>query len=172
MTTISCECGKVRLKPDGKPILTAACFCKDCQAAAQQLESLPSAPPLREDDGSTAMVLYRKDRITCMAGAQYLEERRLSPASPTRRVIATCCNTPMFLDFTKGHWLSLYRRRFGAAAPALEMRVMTKDRTPGLVLSHDVPNYTGASGKFFRKLLAAWIAMGFKRPVIAMGRPA
>ena len=48
-------------------------------------------------------------------GAEYLEEWRLKPNSPTRRVVATCCNSAMFLDFTKGHWLSMYRNRFPQA---------------------------------------------------------
>ena len=31
----------------------------------------------------------------------------------------------MLLDFTKGHWASIYRNRFPPGAPPLEMRVMT-----------------------------------------------
>jgi hypothetical protein len=70
----------------------------------------------------------------------------------------------MFLDFTKGHWLSMYRRRFAAGAPEIEMRVMTRDRRASVALPHDVPNYRGYSGKFMLKLLAAWIAMRFQTP--------
>lgn len=172
MTAISCQCGKVRLEAAGKPILTASCFCKSCQEAGHRFEALPSAPPLLDSDSGTAMVLYRKDRVTCIAGPEHLEERRLTPETPTRRVMAACCNTPMFLDFTKGHWLALYRKRFGAAAPPLDMRLMTKERRPGVALPDDVPNHSGFSGSFFRKLLGAWIAMGLRRPVVAMGRPA
>src|SRR5712671_5622189 len=57
---------------------------------------------------------HRKDRVHCVTGQEYLEEHRLKPDSPTRRVIATCCNSGMFLDFTKGHWLTMYRNRFPA----------------------------------------------------------
>jgi hypothetical protein len=42
-------------------------------------------------------------------GFPRVEEHRLKPDSPTRRVVATCCNSAMFLDVTKGHWLSMYR---------------------------------------------------------------
>jgi hypothetical protein len=73
-------------------------------------------------------------------GQEYLEEHRLKPDSATRRVVATCCNSPIFLDFTKGHWLTLYRNRFPAGAPRLEMRVMTKDRRGGVALADDLPN--------------------------------
>jgi hypothetical protein len=103
-------------------------------------------------------------------GQEYLEERRLKPDSPTRRVVATCCNSAMFLDFTKGHWLSMLRNRFPAGAPPLEMRLMTKERRAGVELADDLPNYSGHSGKFMLKLLAAWIAMGFRRPEITLGK--
>ena len=110
------------------------------------------------------MVLYRKDRVQCVTGQQYLREHRLKPKSPTRRVVAACCNSAMFLDFTKGHWLSMFRNRFAAGAPPLEMRVMTAERRAGVELADDVPNYPRHSGKFMLKLIAAWIAMGFRRP--------
>ena len=79
-------------------------------------------------------------------------------------------NSPMFLDVTVGHWLTMYRNRFPDGAPPLEMRLMTKERRAGIELADDVPNYSGRSGKFMLKLLAAWMAMGFRRPEIAWGR--
>jgi hypothetical protein len=78
----------------------------------------------------------------------------------------------MFLDFTKGHWLSMYRCRFPIDAPPLEMRVVTKERRVGVELANDVPNYGGHSGKFMLKLITAWIAMGLRRPEITWGRTA
>ena len=50
------------------------------------------------------------------------------------------------------------------------MRLMTKERPAGIELADDVPNYSGRSGKFMLKLLAAWMAMGFRRPEIPWGR--
>jgi hypothetical protein len=76
----------------------------------------------------------------------------------------------MFLDFTKGHWLTMYRNRFPAGAPPLEMRVMTRDRRDGVALADDLPNYDGPSGKFMLRLIAAWIAMGLRRPEMALGK--
>jgi hypothetical protein len=168
----ACQCGKVRLEALGSPILTGACYCKSCQEAGRLFELLPSAPPALDPDSGTSVVLYRKDRVRCVMGQDHLEEHRLKPDSPTRRVIATCCNSPMFLDFTKGHWLSIFRNRFLEGVPPLEMRVMTKERRAGVELSDDVPNYSGHSGRFMLKLLAAWIAMGFRRPEIILGKMA
>ena len=64
----------------------------------------------------------------------------------------------------------MFRNRFPTGAPALEMRVMTKERRVGVELADDVPNYSGHSGKFMLKLIAAWIAMGFRRPEITLGK--
>jgi hypothetical protein len=33
-----------------------------------------------------------------------------------------------------------------------------------------LPTYTGHSDKFMLKLIAAWIAMGFRRPEITLGK--
>ena len=165
-----CRCGKVKLEAIGRPILTASCYCASCQEAGSRFERLPSAAPVLNPDGGTDYVLYRKDRVQCVTGQEYLEEHRLKSDSPTRRVIATCCNSGMFLDFTKGHWLTMYRNRFPAGAPPLEMRVMTQDRRDGVALADDLPNYDGHSGKFMLRLIAAWIAMGLRRPEITLGK--
>jgi len=122
-----------------------------------------------DPDSGTGYILVRKDRVQCLSGPEHLEENRLTADSPTRRVIATCCNSAMFLDVSKGHWLSMYRNRF-SDTPPLEMRMMTKERRAGVELADDIPNHSGHSGKFVRKLLAAWIAMGFRRPEIAWGK--
>lgn len=166
----TCQCGKVKFEAVGPPILTASCYCTSCQEAGRQFEQLASAPPVLDADGGTGVILYRKDRVQCVMGQEYLGERRLKPDSPTRRVVATCCNSPMFLDFTKGHWLSMYRNRFPAGAPPLEMRIMTKERRVGVELADDLPNYSGYSARFMLKLIAAWIAMGFRRPEVAPGK--
>jgi hypothetical protein len=70
----------------------------------------------------------------------------------------------MFIDFTKGHWLLMYRCRFPADAPEIEMRVMTRDRRAGAALGGDVPTYRGHFGRFLVNLLTARIAMGLRSP--------
>jgi hypothetical protein len=68
------------------------------------------------------------------------------------------------------HRSLMFRNRFPTGAPPLEMQVMTKERRVGVELADDLPNYSGHSGKFMLKLIAAWIAMGFRRPEITLGR--
>jgi len=145
--TAICACGRVALDAVGKPIVSAACYCATCQEAGRQFEALPGAPPLLEADGGTSVVLFRKDRVLCLRGQDLLAEHRLAPDSKTRRVVATCCNSAMFLDFTKGHWLTLYKERIPA-----------DDRPPLEMQAH--------SGRFMWRLLSSWAAMGFRTPEI------
>jgi hypothetical protein len=166
----ACRCGKVKFEAVGPPILTGSCYCTSCQEAGRRFEQMASAPLVLDPDSGTAFILYRKDRVQCVIGQEHLEERRLKPSSTTRRVFAACCNSAMFLDFTKGHWLSMFRNRFATGAPPLEMRVMTKERRIGVALADDLPNYSRHSGKFMLKLIAAWIAMRFRRPEITLGK--
>ncbi len=121
-----------------------------------------------ESNGATHLILYRKDRVRLDSGAECLAEHRLSPVSPTRRVVATCCNTPVFMEFTKGHWLSVYARLWPTdMRPAAEMRTMTSDAPADANLSGDVANAKTYPFGFFLRLLSAWAAMGFRVPKIA-----
>ncbi len=154
-TSASCRCGKVELRLTGAPILRAICYCASCQEAGRRHQATPGADAVVAHDGGTDYVLYRKDRVRCVKGGDLFEERRLKPESPTRRLFAHCCNTAMAADFTKGHWLSLYRARVAGDLPPATMRLMTSARPAGVTLPDDMPNYPGHSGKFMLKLLAA-----------------
>ncbi|MFP2904895.1 hypothetical protein ACLESD_07540 [Pyxidicoccus sp. 3LFB2] len=114
-------------------------------------------------------MLYRKDRIRFLKGTDHLKQFRLSPKAPTRRVVATCCNTPVFLEFNNAHWLSLYSCLWPEGAqPPLELRTMTSDLPAGTALPTDVPIGKRQTVSFFARLLGAWIAMGFRSPKIAV----
>ncbi len=165
----SCRCGQVAFEASGAPIVGAICYCNDCQEAGRRFEQLPQASAVLDPDGGSNFILYRKDRVRCTKGADQLREYRLTPESSTRRVLAVCCNTPVFVNVIQGHWLTIYRSRFPDGAPPPEVRVMTKHRRPGMDLPDDIPNYAGHSGKFMWRLLTAWIAMGFRIPRIAYG---
>tara|TARA_R110002096_G_scaffold436100_2_gene667771 strand:- start:22052 stop:22468 length:417 start_codon:yes stop_codon:yes gene_type:complete len=118
-------------------------------------------------NGGTPFILYRKDRIAALQGTEHLSEFRLTPKSKTRRVIATCCNTPVFLEFQGGHWLSLYGCLWPeGSAPPPDLRTMTSDLPADSSLPDDILNCKRQSGRFMLKLLGAWIAMGFRVPKI------
>jgi hypothetical protein len=141
--TSTCRCGATALSAVGTPIMVATCRCENCRAAARQFEA-EGANPVIGADGGVDYVLFRKDRVTVLRGKDNLIDRRLTTGSPTRRVVATCCHSPMFLDFAPGHWLSLYRSGLADQVPAPGVRTYTV--------------------RFFLKLIGAWAAMGFRRP--------
>ena len=165
--TATCQCGAVAFEAVGRPIAHTVCYCASCQEAGRRIEQLAGAPPVLDADGGTDFLLYRKDRVRCVQGGEQLEAHRLKPDSVTRRLVARCCNSAMALDFTRGHWLTVYRGRLPEDAPPLEMRVMTADRREGVELPDDLPNYSGHSGGFMWKLMSAWAAMGFRVPKVA-----
>jgi hypothetical protein len=158
--TVSCSCGSVELEVIGIPITSAVCYCDDCQEGSRQIEALPNAGPVRDPDGGTAYILYRKDRIKCSRGALLLKSHKIREKSATNRVIATCCNSAMFLNFDDGkHWVDVYRSRFKRDIPPLRMRICTKFKPENGDLPSDVPRYSSYPLKFLAKLLAARIAM-------------
>jgi hypothetical protein len=162
----SCSCGRVAATITGKPILHAMCYCTSCRTAGLAFAQEPGAPSVVDRDGGTALLLYRKDRVGQFTGGDLLREHRLRPASPTRRLVATCCNTPMFLDFTGGHWLSVYADRVEGNATPLDVRIMTRDRVDKTTLPNDVPTFETHSARAILKLLVAWAAMGFRKPKV------
>lgn len=167
--TITCTCGRCRIDLTGRAIIAAECHCDSCRTAGDRLEALPGATTHRAATGGVPFVMWRKDRVTIAAGEDALAEFRLSPSATTRRVVATCCNTPMFLDFKAGHWVSLYALRWPEATrPAPELRTMTKDLGEGRAdLPHDIPNPPSHTTGFMLRLVGAWIAMGFRVPQVA-----
>jgi len=168
-TQLRCTCGQVKVEVVGDPIVSAQCCCNSCRAAADQLQRLPAATSIRGPFDETHFALYRKDRVRFLKGAEYLKDFRLTSGAKTRRVIAACCNTPIFLEFQGAHWLNLYGGLWPAGAlPQPALRTMTSDLPDARVLPNDVPNYKRQSISFFAKLLAAWIAMGFRNPKVAV----
>lgn len=162
-----CHCGAVRMEISGAPILSVICQCASCQEAGKRIAAVPDAPATLDAHSGTPFVMYRKDRISCVSGGDQLETQRLKPDSPTRRMVSRCCHSAMFLEFQKGHWLSVYRGRLGAYAPAPEMRVMTADTPADVDLPGDMPNLAKHNGRFMWRLLTAWVAMGFRVPKVA-----
>lgn len=164
---LQCGCGAVGIEVEGAPIMSTECLCTSCRMAADLFEALPGAPRLRAATGGTRTEMYRKDRIRCFKGAASLRAHRLNAKTKTRRVVATCCNTPMFMDFTAGHWVDLYSLLWPAGTlPPLQMRTMAADHEAPSALPDDVPNHKTHSAGFFLHLTWAWAAMGFRRPKI------
>lgn len=172
MSAIGCNCGKVKIELTGEPIIVAECHCKSCRDGAERMAGLPGAEPVVGTNGSSHYVLYRKDRVRIVAGKEWLRNFRLGPEAHTRRVFASCCNTPVLAEFKGGHWVSLYANLWhGQAVPALDIRTQVGDAPAGTVPEDGVPAGGWETTKFYGKLLGAWIAMGFKQPAVALDTP-
>jgi hypothetical protein len=162
--TATCSCGCVEVQAFGNPIVSGVCYCGDCQKGGAQIEALPNAAAVRDADGGTACILYPKDRIACAKGADLLRPYKLRAESVTNRVVATCCNSAMFMNFDKGpFWVSAYRARFRGDLPPIEVRICTKSKPEGVVLPGDVPSHPGYPPRMMVKLLMAGAAMLFRR---------
>lgn len=159
-----CACGSVEIEAHDRPIIGVVCYCDDCQAAAQAIEQRPGAPPVRDPDGGTPMIVYRKDRVRTTKGASRLERFKLKEGSPTNRWVAACCNSAMFVSFDDArHWVDLFRARMGPDAPALEVRVCTRF-SPGAVSNPEgLPSTAGYPPGLIFKLVGAKLAMIFAR---------
>lgn len=169
ITTLACQCGQFHIELVGDPFIGSECHCKSCRAAAQRLAVLPPSFPLQSESGGIRYALFRKDRVRLPDGTKNLAEFRLSETAPTRRVLTTCCNTPVFLEFEGGHWLSLFTGLWPAdSRPSVQIRTQTGDVPDGTTLDDSLPAGRLVTAGFYARLLGQWIAMGFKSPRIAI----
>lgn len=159
-----CSCGSVEFEAIGAPIASVVCYCDDCQEGARRIEALPNAGPVLDPDGGSPYILFREDRFRCSRGAVFLKSHKIDDKSATKRVVATCCNSAMFLGFDDSkHWVSMYRRRFQGDLPPLQMRIQTRFKPKNGDVPGDVPSYPAFPLKFLAKLLGARVAMLFRR---------
>jgi hypothetical protein len=160
---VQCSCGSVALALTGSPIACVACYCDTCQEGSRRIEALPNAGTVRDLDGGTSYVVYRKDRLTYARGQDLLRDDVLEQSPTTKRVVASCCNSALLMRFDDArHWVPIYRARF-SNAPPLQMRICTSFAPAGSAIPNDVPSYPNYSGALLGKLLFSRIAMLFHR---------
>jgi len=154
-----CSCGRVRCEAVGEPIVSAVCYCSDCQAGGHQIEALEGATPVLDPDGGTPYLTYRDDRFACVEGAELLVGYKLGEKAPTQRFVASCCNSGMFIKYGPGWWVSAYRTRFAEPLPPIEMRNKVARRLSSLPLPADAPAFQSFPGRLFWRLFKARGAM-------------
>lgn len=161
MTVIArCHCGQVEIVATGAPIASAVCYCADCQAGSAQIAAMTGAGPVSQPDGGTAYALFRKDRLTVPSGETLLKSFKLTDATITNRVVATCCNAAMMIRFDKGpHWITVFRDRLDGDVPPIEMRICTRSKPAGVELGDDLPNYGSVVPGLVLRLLTSRLAM-------------
>lgn len=156
----SCACGRVQCRAVGAPIVSLVCYCNGCQNGARLIEALPNAAGFRDADGGTPFLSYRDDRFECSSGEELLVGYKLKESAPTQRMVASCCNSAMFLKFAPGFWVSAYRARFeDGDLPPIDMRVQIEHRRADAALPRDPPGYRGFPMRLFAKVIAARVSM-------------
>jgi hypothetical protein len=168
-TELSCSCGRVQIELKGEPIIAAECHCTSCRKGAVRIAALPGSPRVTAANGGTPYVLFRKDRVHFRSGAELIRWFRLLPTSPTRRAVTGCCNTPIFVEFKNGHWLSFYASLWPEdSRPIPQLRTQTGDAPDGTDLS-GIPHGGGPTWRFYGRLLSAWLSMGLRTPKVEIG---
>ena len=162
MRLLSCGCCKVRIELSGSPIMVNICHCTYCQKGSAEIERLPHAPPILAQYKGTPYVLFRKDRAKITQGIEHCTDYRRDGESKTRRVVASCCNSPLFLDFEPGHWISFYRQRFDSPVPQAEIRINTSCLPAGEIPDDGLPMFAGYPPTMMLRLLASRVAMGLR----------
>ena len=164
-----CRCDAVEIGAWSNPLVVAACYCDDCQAASGRLAASANGAPVASADGGTEFVVFRRDRIACTRGAENLKVMRLRDATKTRRMVAGCCATPMYVSFDdKRPWVSAFRASFGADAPPVQMRICTRFRRTEDKAKDDLPEHKGYPAAMILRVLAVMPRMLFSRPVGAL----
>ena len=160
MRIARCSCGNVEIETFGIPIASAVCYCDSCQEGSRQIEALTDAVPILDPDGGTPYVLYRKDRIKYSKGAELLKGYKIDEKSATSRVVATCCNSAMVMQFGDArHWVPVFRGRFQGDIPPLQWRVCTKFKPENAKIPNDIPSSKMYPVGLMVKLLASRISM-------------
>ena len=110
----------------------------------------------------THYILHRKDRYAVLGGE--LQPHKLRKESPTSRMVAGCCKTPLFLSFDNAqHWISVYCSLVRSNVPALQSRIATKFYPRAEELPADVPAYKTFSFRMIAQLLLSRVMMAFGR---------
>ncbi len=157
--TQTCACGQVQFEATGAPIVAGVCYCDDCQAGGRMIEALPDAKPALSADGGGDYLTFRDDRYRCVKGAELLVGHALKPKSPTKRYVAGCCNTAMYLKYKRGHWVSTFRGAYDGETPPVEMRTNLKWRDSDLPFEDDAPRYQRFPMALFGRLIGAKVGM-------------
>lgn len=159
---ITCRCGAAHLRASGQPSGATICHCAECQTAAMIFENRFETS-VADAEGGTFHILWRKDHLTCVSGAEHLAAHKLASNSPTDRVIATCCGTPMYLDRKGRPWVGLFADRVPEhVRPMPEMRVFAKDRVDSGPHADGVRTYAGYSRRMLMRRWRAILRSGFE----------
>lgn len=146
------------LEAEGPPIAHISCYCDDCQAAANLIDSLDGGSSGREADGGTPNLMFRRDRVRFISGEDLLKSYRVRERSPTHRLVASCCNTAITQRHDNWWPHRGIKSHLFEAPPPLEMRVFTRYAPDPSKVPHDVPHALGPGFRIAMRVMRAALA--------------
>jgi hypothetical protein len=159
-----CRCGQVEIEAEGPPIANISCYCDDCQRAADIIDALPGGASLRDADGGTPNLLFRKDRVRCSRGSDLLRVHNVRDDTWMSRFVASCCNTAV-MQRPDNWWphQGIKPSLFITAVPALEFRIFTKYAPDRTAIPRDAIVGRTVPARFGLRLIRAATALRFAR---------
>jgi hypothetical protein len=150
-----CACGQTAFEGKGRPIMRIACYCRDCQAVAKQIDALPGKSGLGPDAGTVSSI-FRKDLVRCVRGEERLIEHKLQPSSKTTRLLAACCNSNMLSRFEQAFPpMVALRTHIDAASIRPDVLIHTRSAPDPARIIHSAPRHAGIPASLVLKLIAA-----------------
>ncbi len=162
-----CDCGRVEVEARGPVIAHISCYCDDCQAGADLIDALPNGKSGREADAGTPNVLFRKDRVRVVRGAELLESHKIREGTWTQRLVASCCNAAI-TQIHERPWphRGIKSRLFVGDVPPIEMRMFTKFAPNPSEIPDDVMQHPKVPLTLGLRMLGAMLWVGWKRTSI------
>lgn len=155
-----CACGQIEVEVHGRPLLTLACYCDDCQAAGKQIQTLlPNARSGLDPDGGTVSAIVRKDRIRIARGEPLLVAHKLRPDSRATRSIASCCNSNLLTRFDGAVPIVGLRDFSDDARLQPDLCVYTRYAHDRTRIAHRAPKHAGVPIKLLLKIMLASVAI-------------
>ena len=150
-----CKCGQVRFMASAEPACNVVCYCVDCQSAARSLMDERGCENPLEPDGGTSFSTFLEKDWACVAGAEHIKGHKLKEDSRTTRYIAGCCQTPLYLKYGPGFWVSTFRGAFKSEIPNLQWRLKTSHRNSSLPYPDELPRFKGFPFRLYWALYRA-----------------
>jgi len=93
MAQLKCKCGTVAIHLRLPPVLRYECCCVDCRKGLATCAVLRREPPPALSDN-----VFFPNALTVVSGTAKLRCLVIKRHYPTRRVVASCCDTPLLAD--------------------------------------------------------------------------
>lgn len=90
-----CNCGNIRYKIEGKPVIVAQCHCKNCQRQSGSAFSVN--------------LMVKADGVTTTGDLTTYEDRDTHSGNPVYRRFCGTCGSPIFSELAQGNGMVIVK---------------------------------------------------------------